>query len=347
MLVEIRRATLRVLQTSGVSRLVADSRWRRQRLLILCYHGVSRQDEHLWRPNLYMKPDFLRQRLEMLQRGKYNVLPLGKALELLRAGELPPRSVVITFDDGMCDFYSCAYPLLKSCGFPVTVYQTTYYSDYQRPVFNLICSYMLWKRRGTVLNNGGELGLRQPLDLRTEASREEIVLQLMSRAEADHLNGADRDALAVRLASALGFDYQELLRNRLLHVMSPSEISELALAGVDFQLHAHRHRTPMDEASFRREIQENRQRLQSMTNSEAVHFCYPSGEYCSDFLPWLKAESVVSATTCNPGLVTTRTHPLLLPRFVDTSARSAIEFEGWLAGVGPLLAFKRYVPAGR
>ncbi|MGO9646680.1 MAG: polysaccharide deacetylase family protein [Terriglobales bacterium] len=346
MLRNIRRATFRALQTWGVSRLVADSRWRRQRLLILCYHGVSQEDEHLWRPNLYMESNVLRQRLDILQRGEYNVLPLGTALQHLHAGELPPRSVVITFDDGMCDFYRRAYPLLKSCGFPVTVYQTTYYSHYQRPVFNLICSYMLWKRRGMVLDKGKELGLKPPLDLRTESSREEIVLRLMRGAEVDHLNGADRDALAATLASVLQLDYDELLRKRLLHVMSPQEISELAAAGVDFQLHAHRHRTPMDEASFRKEIQENRQRLQAITNSDPRHFCYPSGEYHSQFLPWLDSEDVISATTCNPGLVTTRTHPLLLPRFVDTSARSGIEFEGWLAGVGLLLAFKRSARTG-
>jgi len=332
---------LRGLQASGVSRLIADSHWRQQRLLILCYHGVSQDDEHLWRPNLYMEPGILRQRLEVLQRGKYNVLPLGQALSQLRAGELPPRSVVITFDDGMCDFYRCAYPLLKSYGFPVTVYQTTYYSHYQRPVFNLICSYMLWKCRGMALDKGAELGLKPPLDLRMESSREDIVLRLMRGAEADRLSGAERDLLAARLASALQIDYQELLRQRLLHVMSLQEITELAAAGVDFQLHAHRHRAPMDEASFHKEIQENRQSLRSITKLDPVHFCYPSGEYRSQFLPWLESENVISATTCDPGLVTRRNHPLLLPRFVDTSARSALEFEGWLAGVGALLAFRR------
>ena len=56
----------------------------------------------------------------------------------------------ITFDDGTYDFYKQAYPIVKRYGFPVTVYQTTYYSDRGLPVFNLICSYLLWKRRGTV-----------------------------------------------------------------------------------------------------------------------------------------------------------------------------------------------------
>ena len=343
MLRQIRRATFRALKTLGVSRLVAGSRWRQQRLLILCYHGVSQEDEHFWRPNLYVEPDFLRQRLEILQRGQYNVLPLGKALQQLRARELPPRSVAITFDDGMSDFYSRAYPLLRSFGFPVTVYQTTYYSHFQRPVFNLICSYMLWKRRDRVLDNGAELGLKGAVDLGTESSREQAVLQLMQVAEAEQLDGAGKDELVARLAAALQIDYQEIVRKRLLHVMSQLEIAELAAAGVDFQLHTHRHRAPINEALFREEIQENRRRLHSMTGSDAVHFCYPSGDCQPQFLPWLEAENVVSATTCIPGLARARTLPLLLPRFVDTSARSAIEFEGWLSGVGAVVAANRLV----
>src|ERR1700720_2964246 len=117
----LKRATLQLLKGAGVFGVVRDSAWRTHRLLILCYHGISQEDEHLWRPGLYLEPSKLEQRLKFLQQGRYNVLPLGAALELLRAGELPHRSVSITFDDGAYDFFKLAYPLLKSFGFPVTV----------------------------------------------------------------------------------------------------------------------------------------------------------------------------------------------------------------------------------
>src|SRR5437868_11368732 len=181
MLRSLKRATLRALKTAGVFRAVADSRWRRDRLLILCYHGISLDDEHQWRPGLYMQPELLQQRFEMLKRGGYSVLPFAEALQRLNAGSLPSRSVAITFDDGTYDFYRQAFPLLKQYGFPATVYQTTYYMDYQRPVFSLICSYMLWKRRGTVLPDGSVLGLAEPLDLRTEAGRHQVVQALIGR----------------------------------------------------------------------------------------------------------------------------------------------------------------------
>jgi peptidoglycan/xylan/chitin deacetylase (PgdA/CDA1 family) len=330
-----------MLRGLGVFRLACDSRWRRERLLILCHHGVSQEDEHLWRPALYIEPKRLGQRLEILKQGEYNVLPLEPALQRLYAGELPPRSVVLTFDDGTYDFYAQAYPRLKHYGFPVTVYQTTYYSDRQMPVFNLICSYMLWKRRGTVLDKGNELGLKPPMDLGSEASRRAIVRSLLEISERENLSGLQKNEVAGRLASLLDLDYGSFQSKRILHLMSPEEIAELAKNGVDFQLHTHRHRTPTDEALFRKEIQDNRQRLREITGKLPTHFCYPSGIYDARFFPWLAEEKITSATTCDPGLATARTNPLRLPRFVDTTGRTEVEFESWLTGVGEFAARTR------
>ena len=121
MLSHIKLATLRVLRGAGIFELVADSRWRQQRLLILCYHGTSLADEHLRRLGVYMAPTTREQRLEILKRGRYPVLLLAKALQRLQRGTLPSRSVAITFDDGTHNFYEQAFPRLKSYGLPVTV----------------------------------------------------------------------------------------------------------------------------------------------------------------------------------------------------------------------------------
>lgn len=135
-------ATLRVLKSAGAFDAVADSKWRRNRLLILCYRRTSFEDEHPWRPTLYVAPELLERRLQALRAIRCSILPLGEALQRLQAGDLPARSVAVTFDDGTYDFYRQAHPLLKKYDVPVTVYQTTYYSDNAMPVFSLICSYI-------------------------------------------------------------------------------------------------------------------------------------------------------------------------------------------------------------
>jgi peptidoglycan/xylan/chitin deacetylase (PgdA/CDA1 family) len=344
MLRKAKLATLGVLRSAGVFNVIADSQWRRNRLLILCYHGTSLEDEHEWRPGLYLSPQVLEQRLQALRAMRCSLLPLGESLQRLKARDLPPRSVAVTFDDGTYDFYKQAYPLLNRYEVPVTVYQTTYYSDHTIPIFNLICSYMLWKRRAGQLGPLPELGLTQPMDLRTQMGRHRVVRSLMEHSERENLSGVQKNEVATKLAHALGIDFAALAAKRILQLMSANEISEIARHGVDVQLHTHRHRTPEDEALFRREIVENRQRIQSLTGNGARHFCYPSGVYRKDFLSWLEKENVLSATTCDVGLARPGDNPLLLSRFVDTTGRTQVEFESWLAGLGSLIAFHKVTP---
>ncbi len=334
MLRHIRRAALRVLKSSGIFKAVENSRWRRERLLILCYHGVALEEEHKWIPSLYMHPDLFEQRLEVLHAGSYAVLPLGEGIERLYRNDLPPKSVAITFDDGTYDFYSQAYPRLKKYGFPATVYQTTFYCDYHLPVFHLICSYMLWKRRDVPLKALPEFGISGTLDLKTAAGQTRVLQALVEFSRKGNLSEEQKNDLASQLAGKLGIDYSELVSKRILQLMRPEEIARLSYDGIDFQLHTHRHRTPLDEALFLREIRDNRQKLSEMASISTSHFCYPSGDYHLEFLPWLEKEGVVSATTCEVGLASRDDSPLLLPRLVDTSRHTPLEFESWLSGVG-------------
>src|SRR4029453_15529769 len=97
------------------------------------------------------------------------------------------------------------------------------------------------------------------------------------------------------------------------HLMKRSEVAELSEDGVDFQLHTHRHRTPRDRDLYVKEILDNRARIEEMTESRPSPFCYPSGIYQREFLPWLKDVQVTTATTCDPGMASRRSNPLLLP----------------------------------
>ena len=349
MLRKVKLATLRLLKAAGISKLVGDSNWRRNRLLILCYHGVSLEDEHLWRPALYMEAAKLQEHLEILREQECSILPLAEGLERLRAGTLPRRSVAITFDDGTYDFYRQAFPLLIQYGYPATVYLTTYYTLCALPVFSLICSYMLWKRRGKVIESGAEIGLAGELDLTSEARRHRLVMRLVETAQREQMTGLQQDDLASRLARFLSLDYAAIKSGRILQLMNAREVQEITRAGIDIQLHTHRHRTPEEEEPFLREIRENRKCIQEMISKDPTHFCYPGGVYRSDFLSWLAKEAIASATTCDVGLATQRSNSFLLPRFMDNQRRTRIDFESWLTGVADILAIRRaasqrYIP---
>lgn len=339
MLKFLKNCVLHTARSAGIFELVAGSRWRQQRLLILCHHGISLKDEHEW-CDFYVTPRFLRGRLETLARHRYRVLPLDAAVRMLSEGSLPPKAVAITFDDGFHDFYRHGFPMLREFGFPATVYQTTYYCDLPFPVFNLVLSYLFWRGRNRRLD-GADYAVPGVFDLSRVEERDRAMDAFCEFSRRERYTPARKDEFAARIAGDLDADYAEILRLRMLQLMTSREISEIAAGGIDVQLHTHRHRTPLDEASFSREIRDNRQWIAARTGTQPAHFCYPCGEYRAEFLHWLRAEHVVSATTCEHGMASRTSEPLLLPRLLDFMGVTDIDFEAWLAGVSYFLPHRQ------
>jgi peptidoglycan/xylan/chitin deacetylase (PgdA/CDA1 family) len=341
MLKKFKQATLKSLKTSGVFRLVQNSEWRRQQLLILAYHGISLEDEHRWDGSLFMHPEDFRKRLQIVKKLNCTVLPLNEAIERLYAQDLPDRAVALTFDDGTYDFYEKANPIIQEFGFPVTLYLTTFYAHYNRPVFNVTCSYLLWKGHAMTLDMERVTNEPSRIALGSESARAHAFKELQAFVNRHKLSAEEKDALAAKLAAELKVDYDELLAKRILHLVTPEEVKSLSADGVDIQLHTHRHRTPLDRELFLREIEDNRKSIAQMTGTRASHFCYPSGVYDREFLPWLEEKNVLSATTCELGFATKGSHKMLLPRLLDTSGLAPIEFEGWLTGIASVLPRRR------
>ena len=333
MLKKLKQVTLQSLKSTGVSALVQDSRWRRQRLLILAYHGISMIDEHEWNGSQYISPETLRARMQQLKRSGCAVLPLGEAIERLYRNDLPDRAVVLTFDDGFADFYHRAFPIIGDFGFPVTLYLTTFYSYYNRPVFDVICSYLLWRGRARTLIAKDFIGQDVQVNLATNDAREAVLKKIRDFAAQQKLTAEEKDGRAAELAAHLGVNYDELLKHRVIHNVTPAEARELSERGVDVQLHTHRHRTPLDRNLFQREIEDNRRYIKEITGKDPTHFCYPSGVYARRFLPWLDEAGIKSATTCEVGFASRASNRLLLPRFLDNNTMAPIEFEAWLTGV--------------
>ena len=278
----------------------------------------------------------------MIRQFGCNVLPLDEGLRRLYAGKLPPRSVALTVDDGTFDFYKRGFPIFESFGFPVTVYFTTYYAQFNRPVFDIMQSYLLWRGRGRALCWPEVLGTGDPLVL-SGRGLQVAGRRLRAYPVEQGLSGLQKDELLSQLADRLAIDYQDICRRRLLHVMTMEEARDLTARGVDFQLHTHRHGVSLDKERFAGEISENRKALWLLRrDGRTVHFCYPGGVHRPEFLPWLAEWDVASATTCQPGIASRRTPALLLPRLLDTSTVSEDEFVAWLSGVAAFFPRRRY-----
>lgn len=337
MLKKTKQIALTIGKYSGTFAALHATRWRRSRLLILAYHGMSLADEHEWDGGLFMPAEMFRQRLDIMKKSGCTVLPLDEAVQRLYAKDLPPKAIVITVDDGNHDFYRHAYPALQDANLPATVYLTTYYVNYNRPVFDAICAYLLWRGRHSAVNLQPLTGRAEIVHLNTEKARQAVWSALQDHAKGQKLSGAEKDVLAGALAREVKVDYEDLCGRKILHRMTPNEVREIAAQGVDIQLHTHRHRVPQDKTLLQQEINDNRLYIKELTGKEANHFCYPSGVYHTASLPWLREAGVISATTCDLGLASAASDSLLLPRFLDSSTLAPIEFESWLAGLSSFL----------
>ena len=88
---------------------------------VLMYHSISDAPGPTSIP-----PAVFRGQMDMLAACGYRAVPLSDLGEWIAGGPgLPPRSVVITFDDGFTDFAEHAAPVLKARGWTATVFLPT------------------------------------------------------------------------------------------------------------------------------------------------------------------------------------------------------------------------------
>jgi peptidoglycan/xylan/chitin deacetylase (PgdA/CDA1 family) len=343
---QIRSASraLRDCAAASIAPVVAATQWRRERLLILGYHGISKEDEHLWDGSIYMAANVFRNRLEMLRKENCTVLPLAAALRHLRQGTLPPRSVSIVFDDGFHDFAVLAAPILQEYNILSTVFLSTYYAYFNRPVFDIMLHYLLWKAGSRTLSLPGLL--ESPIQLSCEV-QVQVREELRQIAFRRRMSGKEKDELLSRVAKEFDIDYEALCRKRLLHMMNAGEVRAMKAAGHDIQLHTHRHRVSRRRDLFAREISDNREWIQKATGGRVpTYLSFPGGTWQPVALDWLSDLGIEVALTCHPALADKTSSLLHVPRVVDSSHLSARAFKGWLAGSMALFPRSKALAAG-
>jgi peptidoglycan/xylan/chitin deacetylase (PgdA/CDA1 family) len=261
-------------------------------------------------------------------------------------GSFPDGAVAITIDDGFYSVFHCAMPVLKRHAFPATVYVTSYYAQKRNPIFRLAVQYIFWKTREDEIDTAGlKLRISGAFPLQPDEKKNEIMWEIIHFAET-HLEEPERCTLASELGKRLGVDYGNFQRTRGLSLMSSVEIHDLATAGLDIQLHTHRHRLPEAQNLVEQEIKQNREFLEPLTGKRLQHLCYPSGVWSKQHWAWLDRFGIISATTCDPGLNYLRTPLLGLRRFLDGENIAPIEFEAELSGFSDLLRSLRAVLGG-
>lgn len=188
--------------------------------------------------------------------------------------ELPPRPVIVTFDDGYDDNYLNAFPVLRSLEMPATIFVATGYVGSGKPFWFDLVAHLLYHAPAGVLDVPG---LDPGLALGPDADSR--------RAAASRLVGALK-----RVSNRQRLEILDWLERRYAGVMNPGEfrlsrpldwnqIREMSAAGIEFGSHTVSHPilSRLDDAELACELADSRRRLEQELGRPAPVLAYPVG----------------------------------------------------------------------
>lgn len=337
-MIKARDIAYQALDAMGANRLAFRAK---SRLRILCYHGAWLTKRAHFGDKLFIGVDTFRSRLEQIARLRCNVMPLTEAMQALSEGTLPKKAIVITIDDGWASTFDFMLPELEKHAFPATVYLQTEKLLSESPVHDVAIAYALQNSPVTKLELPAFIRqqLRDPncdkpahelADERARASLAESLVDLMDNSPPE-----SRNSLLEALFEILQTD-PGILADRQFHLASPREVQIAASAGFEMALHTHTHSLgDFSPTRVAAEINANRSALSSITGQSKDsfrNFCWPSGDYTITACESLRTLGVDSATTCEYGLMSPSTNPMLIPRILDGERTSSAAFKASLSG---------------
>jgi peptidoglycan/xylan/chitin deacetylase (PgdA/CDA1 family) len=90
-------------------------------LVVLLYHRLTDPGDGFDRWNMTIAPPNFEAHMQVVARD-FRPLRLSRAVDLLRRGSLPERSISVSFDDGYADNLTVALPTLRRWGVPATFF---------------------------------------------------------------------------------------------------------------------------------------------------------------------------------------------------------------------------------
>lgn len=280
----------------------------KKKVIVLIYHRVSKDPVAF--DDLSVPVEIFDWQMCLVSK-LFNVITLDQAYEFLKGGDVPPRSVVITFDDGYMDNYTVAFPVLKKYGLCATFYVAG----------NAIVTGKIWNEEVTnAISNTDKSQLYLPqigIDTLPVATLEQKKLAI--------------DALKSLLKNQKT-DIRDKYLNELLieaaspssdrYMMTESQLQAMARdTSVTIGCHSMNH--PMfsyiSKDAARVDIKNCLDYLQALLQRPIEHFAYPYGKYGIDFhaehVNCVADLSIKTAVTTEWGTIGRHSSFYLLRRF--------------------------------
>ena len=269
-----------VLYYSGLIKIIRF--FGRNYAKILVFHSISDYESSFVKgANVWTPTAIFAKHLQYIM-ANYRVISLQTLVESLRHGRVPPRSVVITLDDGFADNYYFAYPNLKRYQIPATIFLVTDCIENKQPIWIQELCYLL--------NNVGAERIAEAL----KALKEELDIPLLEEQNKLKQNWK-MDKI---VGEYLTFDVKKEARHEILarlyrkfeiqreKIFSQNEVflnwdqvNQMQRDGISFGNHGASH-TPFSAMTFeeqKAEIVESKTVIQKKLGNGFLPFAYPFG----------------------------------------------------------------------
>lgn len=276
-------------------------------LSILYYHHVFPETEP-YHPDDLCAQDFT---LQITYLKKYfNIMSLDKAVELQKQKALPPKSLVITFDDGYLDNYTVARPILEKLNCPASFFIASEGVE-KGYLWNDVIEQSI-KRTSNKAISANIIGIT--LEIATEQQKQQAFHQLINHLK--FLNNEQRQQTLALLTDELNIStFSQTMMNK-------EQIFNLHQSGFTIGAHTHSHTilsTEQDNIS-NNELITNKHYLEKTINHPIKFLAYPNGLYGRDFTnehcQMVKSLNFEAAFSTNDGGSISTSNIFKIPRFM-------------------------------
>ena len=210
----------------------------------------------------------------------FNVINFHQLHEILQANEdIPPNSLILTFDDGYADNYTNMLPILEHHGMTAVVFLATHYIDTGDLFWVDELAYTVMRMPEQRLEFLDGEHVFDITGSTREASRRAIGRLCASVSFADHMRIMRELRAQVDITPSA--DEYELARPLTWH-----EVTELDRAGVEIGGHTVTHgfldRMTRQEIEF--ELGASKTAIERHLEKKVLTVCYPAGKYSDEVL---------------------------------------------------------------
>jgi peptidoglycan/xylan/chitin deacetylase (PgdA/CDA1 family) len=210
-----------------------------------------------------------------------NVISLNALIGYLKDKENPPpRSIIITFDDGWRDNYLFAFPILKKYDLPVTIFLSTDYIGTSKTFWLHVANFILQAKALTsqkmtdILNRFKQIRPEEKRAIVQSFASADVFIEKLKRIKPEI-----QEKIIIEMIKESNIRMTEIDNRRWM--LDWEEIKKMGENQIFFGSHGHSHRilTYLNLAELKKELTQSKRAIEEKTKRPANFFAYPNGDY--------------------------------------------------------------------